>query len=109
MEAIFKYEDASLVASVNRTIPLMPVRKAILTPYQRKYYARMYRLRMAERKRFTYKPTYLYEQMRKMHELQEEYLVVVKYDVKSFLDLVHLKFRLQGVDEELCKSRKLWL
>lgn len=41
-----------------------------------------------------------------MHELQEEYLVVVKYDVKSFLDLVHLKFRLQRVDEELCKVQK---
>lgn len=41
-----------------------------------------------------------------MHELQEEYLVMAKYDVKSFLDLVHLKFRLQRVDEELCKVQK---
>ena len=106
LEAVFKYEDASLVSPVNHTIPLMPVRKAIITPYQRKCYARMYRLRLAERKRFTYKPVYLYEQIRKMHELQEEYLVVVKYDVKSFVDLVHLKFRLQRVDEELCKAQK---
>lgn len=84
----------------------MPVRKAIITPYQRKCYARMYRLRLAERKRFTYKSAYLYEQIRKMHELQEEYLVVVKYDVTSFADLVHLKFRLQRVDEKLCKVQK---
>ena len=41
-----------------------------------------------------------------MYEQQEEYLVVVKYDVKLFLDLVHLKFRLQRVDEELCKVKK---
>lgn len=41
-----------------------------------------------------------------MHEQQEEYLVVVKYDVKSFVDLVHLKFRLQQLDEELCKVQK---
>ena len=41
-----------------------------------------------------------------MHELQVEYLVVVKYDVKSFVDLVHLKFRLQRADEELCKVQK---
>lgn len=54
----------------------------------------------------TYKPAYLYEQIRKMHERQEEYLVVVKYDVKSFVDLVHLKFRLQRVTEELCKVQK---
>lgn len=106
LEAVFKYEDASLVSPVNHTIPLMPVRKAIITPYQRKCYARMYRLRLAERKRFIYKSAYLYEQIRKMHELQEEYLVVVKYDVTSFADLVHLKFRLQRVDEELCKVQK---
>lgn len=106
LEAMFKYGDASLVAPVNHTMSLMPVRKAILTPYQRKCYARMYRLRLTERKRFTYKPAYLYEQIRKMHELQEEYLVVAKYDVKSFVDLVHLKFRLQRVDEELCKVQK---
>lgn len=106
LEAMFKYGDASLVAPVNHTMPLITVRKAVLTPYQRKCYARMYRLRLAERKRFTYKPAYLYEQIRKMHELQEEYLVVAKYDVKSFVDLVHLKFRLQRVDEEMCKVQK---
>lgn len=106
LEAMFKYGDASLVFPVNHTMPLIPVRKAVLTPYQRKCYARMYRLQLAERKRFTYKPAYLYEQIRKMHELQEEYLVVAKYDVKSFADLVHLKFRLQRVDGELCKIQK---
>ena len=106
LEAMFKYGDASLVAPINHTMPLIPVRKAVLTPYQRKCYARMYRLRLAERKRFTYKSAYLYEQIRKMHELQEEYLVVAKYDVKSFADLVHLKFRLQRVDEELSKVQK---
>ena len=41
-----------------------------------------------------------------MHELQEEYLVVVKYDVKSYGDLFRLKLRLQQVDEELCKAQK---
>ena len=106
LEAMFKYGDASLVAPINHTMPLIPVRKAVLTPYQRKCYARMYRLQLAERKRFTYKSAYLYEQIRKMHELQEEYLVVAKYDVNSFVDLVHLKFRLQRVDEELCKVQK---
>ena len=63
-------------------------------------------MQLAERKRFTYKSAYLYEQIQKKHELQEEYLVVAKYDVKSFADLVHLKFRLQRVDEELCKVQE---
>ena len=106
LEAMFKYGDASQAAPVNHTLPLIPIRKTILTPYQRKCYARMYRLRLAEKKRFTYKSAYLYEQIRKMHELQEEYLVVVKYDVKSFVELVHLKFCLERVDEKLCKVQK---
>ena len=106
LEAMFKYGNASLASPVNHAMPLIPIRKTFLTPYQRKCYARMYRLRLAERKRFTYKSAYLYEQIRKMHELQEEYLVVVNYDVKSFVDLVHLKIRLQRVDEELCKIQK---
>lgn len=106
LEAMFRYGDASLASPVNRTVSLLPVRKAVLTPYQRKCYARMYRLRLAEKKRFTYKSAYLYEQIRKMHELQEKYLVVVKYDVKSYGDLFRLKQRLQQVDEELCKAQK---
>lgn len=106
LEAMFRYGDASLASPVNRPVSLLPVRKAVLTPYQRKCYARMYRLRLAEKKRFTYKSAYLYEQIRKMHELQEEYLVVVKYDVKSYGDLFRLKQRLQQVDEELCKAQK---
>lgn len=106
LEAMFRYGDASLASPVNRTVSLLPVRKAVLTPYQRKCYARMYRLRLAEKKRFTFKSAYLYEQVRKMHELQEEYLVVVKYDVKSYGDLFRLKLRLQQVDEELCKVQK---
>lgn len=106
LEAMFRYGDASLASPVNRTVSLLPVRKSVLTPYQRKCYARMYRLRLAEKKRFTYKSAYLYEQIQKMHELQEEYLVVVKYDVKSYGDLFRLKLRLQQVDEELCKAQK---
>lgn len=106
LEAMFRYGDASLASPVNRTVSLLPVRKAVLIPYQRKCYARMYRLRLAEKKRFTYKSAYLYEQIRKMHELQEEYLVVVRYDVKSYGDLFRLKLRLQQVDEELCKAQK---
>lgn len=106
LEAMFRYGDASLAAPVNRTTALLPARKLVLTPYQGKCYARMYRLRLAEKKRFTYKSAYLYEQIRKMHELQEEYLVVVRYDVKSYGDLFRLKMRLQQVDEELCKAQK---
>ena len=106
LEAMFRYGDASLAAPVNRAVSLLLARKAVLSPYQRKCYARRYRLHLAEKKRFTYKSAYLYEQIRKMHELQEEYLVVVRYDVKSYGDLFRLKLRLQQVDEELCKAQQ---
>ena len=95
LETMFKYGDPSFISPIDRTLSLLPARKAVLTPYQKKCYARMYRLRLAEKKRFSYKPAYLYEQIRKMHELHEEYLVVVKYDVKSYIDLFELKLRLQ--------------
>jgi len=106
LEVMFQYGEPNGITPIAHTMPLPIVRKATLTPYQRKCYTRMYRLRLADKKRFTYKSAYPYEQIRKMNELQEEYLVVVKYDVKSFADLVHLKYRLQRVDEELCKVQK---
>ena len=106
LETMFRYGDPSIISPIDRTLSLLPARKAVLTPYQKKCYARMYRLRLAEKKRFSYKPAYLYEQIRKMHELHEEYLVVVKYDVKSYIDLFELKLRLQRVDEELSKVQK---
>lgn len=106
LEAAFKYGEARMVSPIVHTMPLPVMRKAVLTPYQKKCYTRMYRLRLAEKKRFSYGSAYLYEQIRKMHELQEEYLLVVNYDVKSFGDLYRLKFRLQNVDEELCKAQK---
>lgn len=106
LEAAFKYGEPGLISPIVHTMSLPVMRKAVLTPYQKKCYTRMYRLRLAEKKRFTYGSAYLYEQIRKMHELQEEYLLVVNYDVKSFGDLYRLKFRLQNVDEELCRAQK---
>ena len=106
LEVTFKCGKIGLATPIVHTTSLPVVRKAVLTPYQKKCYARMYRLQLAEKKRFSYGSAYLYEQIRKMHELQEEYLVVGNYDVKSFGDLYRLKFRLQRVDEELCKAQK---
>lgn len=106
LEALFKYGEPELIAPIAHTTSLPVVRKACLSPYQKKCYTRMYRLRLAEKKRFSYGSAYLYEQIQKLHELQEEYLVVVKYDVRSFADLYRLKQRLQHTDDELCKTQK---
>lgn len=99
LKSMFQYGEPDGITPIAHTMPLPIVRKATLTPYQRKCYTRMYRLRLADKNRFTYKSAYLYEQIRKMNELQEEYLVVVKYDVRSFADLYRLKQRLQHADD----------
>ena len=90
----------------NGTNSVVPIRKAILTPYQRKCYVRMYRVHLAKRKRFTYRTAQLYEQIRKMHELQEEYLLAMDYNVHSYMDLIKLRNRLEDVNEELCNAQK---
>lgn len=38
LEAMFRYGDASLAALVNRAVSLLPARKAVFSPYQRKCY-----------------------------------------------------------------------
>ncbi len=106
LEVLFKYGEPENTVPIMHTKTIPIVRKPILSSYQKKCYTRLYRLRLADKKKFTYKSAYLYEQIRKMHELQEEYLVVVQYDVKSFVDLFQLKQRLEAVDEELSKAQK---
>lgn len=106
LDAMFKYGEPNKTTMVLHTKSLPIARKATLSPYQKKCYVRMYRLRLADKKRFIYKPAYLYEQIRLFHELQEEYLVVTKYDVKSYAELFRLKCRMEHVDEELCKVQK---
>lgn len=106
LEQMFKTDFVRNRMTTSRTEKFMPVRKAILTPYQRKCYVRMYRVHLADKKRFTYRPAHLYEQIRKMHELQEEYLLMVDYNVNSYMDLFKLRDRLKDVNDELCRVQK---
>lgn len=57
-------------------------------------------------KKFTYRPAHLYEQIRKMHELQEEYLLMVDYNVHSYMDLFKVRDWLKYINGELCKTQK---
>lgn len=106
LEKMFKADFVGNRMTASRTEKFMPVRKAILTPYQRKCYVRMYRVHLADKKRFTYRPAHLYEQIRRMHELQEEYLLMVDYNVNSYMDLFKLRDRLKDVNDELCGVQK---
>lgn len=106
LEQMFKTDFVRNRMTTSRTEKFMPVRNAILTPYQRKCYVRMYRVHLADKKRFTCRPAHLYEQIRKMHELQEEYLLMVDYNVHSYMDLFKLRDRLKDVNDELCSVQK---
>ena len=59
-----------------------------LSPFQKKFYAKLYRLRIVEQKRFVVGGAKYTEDLRRFHQLQDEYLLIVNNDIKSVVDLV---------------------
>ena len=95
LDTLIRYGDSKSARPKVNTFNPIYVKRAKLSQFQKKYYARMYRLRLIEKKRFHYKSAYYYESIKQMHLLQEEYLLVVNNDVNSFTDLLHLTNKLQ--------------
>ena len=62
--------------------------RAKLSPFQKKFYAKLYRLRVVEQKRFVVGGAKYAEDLKRFHRLQDEYLLLVKNDIKSVVDLV---------------------
>ena len=62
--------------------------KAKLSTYQKKFYAKLYRLRIVEQKRFAVGGAKYTEDLKRFHRLQDEYLLIVNNDIKSVVDLV---------------------
>ena len=62
--------------------------RAKLSPYQKKFYAKLYRLRIVEQKRFVVGGAKYTEDLKRFHQLQDEYLLSVNNDIKSVVDLV---------------------
>ena len=62
--------------------------RAKLSPYQKKFYAKLYRLRIVEQKRFAVGGAKYTEDLKRFHQLQDEYLLIVNNDIKSVVDLV---------------------
>ena len=59
-----------------------------LSPYQKRFYAKLYRLRIVEQKRFVVGGARYTENLKRFHRLQDEYLLLVNNDIKSVVDLV---------------------
>ena len=62
--------------------------RAKLSPFQKKFYAKLYRLRVVEQKRFVVGEAKYTEDLKRFHQLQDEYLLIVNNDIKSVVDLV---------------------
>ena len=62
--------------------------RAKLSPFQKKFYAKLYRLRVVEQKRFVVAGAKYAEDLKRFHQLQDEYLLLVNNDIKSVVDLV---------------------
>ena len=62
--------------------------RAKLSPFQKKFYAKLYRLRIVEQKRLVVGGAKYTEDLKRFHQLQDEYLLLVNNDIKSVVELV---------------------
>ena len=60
----------------------------VQAPFQKKFYAKLYRLRIVEQKRFVVGGAKYTEDLKRFHQLQDEYLLLVNNDIKSVVELV---------------------
>lgn len=62
--------------------------RAKLSSFQKNFYAKLYRLRIVEQKCFAVGGAKYTEDLKRFHQLQDEYLLIVNNDIKSVVDLV---------------------
>ena len=62
--------------------------RAKLSPFQKQFYAKLYWLRIVEQKRFVVGGAKYAEDLKRFHQLQDEYLLLVNNDIKSIVELV---------------------
>ena len=107
LESLIKYSDSQFSSRKNVIPSYVFVRRAKLTPLQKKYYAKLYRRQLIVKQPFKYHSAYLQEEIRKMHKLQEEYLLLVKYDVKELSDVSVAIDLLQQKERDISQKQKL--
>ena len=64
------------------------MKRTNLSEFQKKYYAKMYRLRMVEQNRFKVNAVKYAEDLKMFHQLQDEYLMLVDNNIRDFSDLL---------------------
>ena len=64
------------------------LKRTNLSEFQKKYYAKMYRLRMVEQNRIKVNAVKYAEDLKRFHQLQDEYLMLVDNNIRDFSDLL---------------------
>lgn len=70
------------------SLDIRELHRAKLSSFQKNFYAKLYRLRIVEQKRFVVGGAKYTEDLKRFHRLQDEYLLLVNNDIKSVVDLV---------------------
>ena len=76
------------------------IKRSNMSPYQKKFYGKMYRLRMIEQKRFYVKSAKYAKDLMLFHKLQEEYLFLANNNIRTIEDLLDIReSKLERIDE----------
>lgn len=101
-------------------------KRSNMTPFQKKYYRKIYRLRMIEQKRFYVGSAKYAKDLCELQRLQDEYLLICKNHIETFEGLLdyHAKqeerwneiesrqkeiYKMKSVKKRACKSDENWL
>lgn len=76
------------------------------TAFQMKFYRRIYQARMVEQRRIDKHAADFAKELERMNRLQEQYLFLVKYDIKSVEGLIGYQVIRENEVEEISKRQK---
>lgn len=114
LDDIFSKEEMSVILKYGyghyyrkyQTKGILYVKRANLTPMQKKYYAKMYRLGLIEKKCYQYRSAEMAKEIKRMQFLQEQYLFICKNEVSSIADLIRLKIEANQTLEDAGNRQK---
>ena len=89
-----------------QTKGILYVKRANLTPMQKRYYAKMYRLGLIEKKCYQCHSAEMAKEIKRMQFLQEQYLFICKNDVSSVADLIRLQVEAKQTLEDAGNRQK---
>lgn len=72
-----------------------------LSPFQKKYYTKMYRMRIVEQKRFFVKSAKYAEDLKKLYIWQDEYLMLVQNDIRDIGGLIDYMLEQKRKEQEI--------